>query len=72
MDSNYMRKRVITTDYYLLKLFNNPEEEPETLDERAINERDMFPSLKYLSKQFMDDLEGYIQYKIDAALKAVK
>ena len=72
MDSNYMRKRVITTDYYLLKLFNNPEQEPETLDEKAINERDMFPSLKYLSKQFMDDLEGYIQYKIDAALKAVK
>ena len=72
MDSNYMRKRVITTDYYLLKLFNNPEEEPETLDEKAINERDMFPSLKYLSKQFMADLEGYIQYKIDAALKAVK
>ena len=72
MDSNYMRKRVITTDYYLLKLFNNPEQEPETLDEKAINERDMFPSLKFLSKDFMADLEGYIQYKIDAALKAVK
>lgn len=72
MDSNYMRKRVITTDYYFLKLFNNPEQEPETLDEKAINERDMFPSLKYLSKDFMADLEGYIQYKIDAALKAVK
>lgn len=72
MDSNYMRKRVITTDYYFLKLFNNPEQEPETLDEKAINERDMFPSLKFLSKDFMADLEGYIQYKIDAALKAVK
>lgn len=72
MDSNYMRKRVITTDYYFLKLFNNPEQEPETLDEKAINERDMFPSLKFLSKDFMADLEGYIQYKINAALKAVK
>lgn len=68
-----VQKKVVTSDYAAFKLFNeHPEEEPETLDERAINERDMFPSLKYLSKQFMDDLEGYIQYKINAALKAVK
>ena len=73
MSSNYVIKKLVTSDYAAFKLFNeHPEEEPETLDERAINERDMFPSLKYLSKQFMDDLEGYIQYKIDAALKAVK
>ena len=73
MSSNYVIKKLVTSDYAAFKLFNeHPEEEPETLDEKAINERDMFPSLKYLSKDFMADLEGYIQYKIDAALKAVK
>lgn len=72
-DANYTNRRVITTDYYFLNLFNeHPEKELEALDEKAINERDMFPSLKYLSATFMADLEGYIQYKIDAALKAVK
>lgn len=73
MGNNYTIKRLISSDYAALKLFEeNPEKVPETLDEGVIKVREMFPSLKYLSKEFLADLEGYIQHKIDLALKAIK
>jgi hypothetical protein len=73
MGNNYTIKRLISSDYAALKLFEeNPEKVPETLDEGTVKAREMFPSLKYLSKEFLADLEGYIQHKIDLALKAIK
>lgn len=73
MGANYQRKKLVSSDYAALKLFKeDPENDPVTLDEKEVTERELFPSLKYLSDQFKADIEGYIQYKIDTALINLK
>lgn len=73
MGANYQRKKLVSSDYAALKLFKeDPENDPITLDEKEVTERELFPSLKYLSDQFKADIEGYIQYKIDQSLKILK
>lgn len=73
MDTNWTRKKVATSDWSAFRLFKeDPENEPVTLDEKEISEKEMFPSLNYLSDEFRSDLDRYIQYKIDAALLALK